>query len=128
MSNYTFDSLYTPKIESPTFGDKLSDSILGTNNLDFLNQKNQWEYWKSANINKYSYNVQGMLQAGINPLLNTNGLNNSTTSPISTQFNNNLGILGNTISKTANNLLSHFVPQSKEDKLNLLKSLLGFFH
>lgn len=119
-------NLYQPNIQKPSFGDKLSDKFLGTNNLDFKNQQNQYEYWKAANINKYSYNVQGMLNAGINPLVNTAGLNGTTNSPVSTNFSTNLGILGDSIVKTTKNLLSYIEPDSKQEQIQLLETLLGF--
>lgn len=119
-------NLYTPNISKPSFGNKLSDKFFGTNNVDFINQQNQYEYWKAANINKYSYNIQGMLQAGINPTINTAGLNSITSSPVSQSFQSNLGILGESVAKSAKNLLSYIEPSSKQDSLQLLQTLLGF--
>ena len=67
-----------------------------------------------------------MLQAGINPLANTAGLNSSTASPVSSQFSSNLGILGDSIVKTTKNLLSYIEPNSKQEQIQLLETLLGF--
>lgn len=119
-------NLYQPNISKPSIGDKFSDTFLGTNKVDSINQQNQMEYWKAANINKYSYNLQGMLNAGINPLVNTAGLNGTTNSPVSTNFNNNLGFLGNYITKYAKNVLSNFIPNSKKENMEMLKVLLNF--
>ena len=102
-------NLYQPNIQKPSIGDKFSDTFLGTNKVDSLNQFNQYEYWKAANINKYSYNVQGMLNAGINPLINTAGLNGTTNSPVSTNYSSNLGAFGDYVLKCTKNIFSHLI-------------------
>ena len=119
-------NLYQPNIQKPSIGDKFSDTFLGTNKVDSLNQQNQYEYWKAANINKYSYNVQGMLNAGINPLVNTAGLNGTTNSPVSTNFGGNLGAFGDYVLKFTKNILSQLTPNSKQETMEMAKMLLNF--
>lgn len=119
-------NLYSPNIQKPSAGDKFSDTFLGTNKVESINQQNQMEYWKAANINKYSYNVQGMLNAGINPLVNAAGLNGTTNSPVSTNYSSNLGAFGDYVLKSTKNILSQLTPNSKEEQMEMLKILLSF--
>ncbi len=64
---------------------------------------------KAVNINKFNWNKQGMVQAGINPLLNTQGLNGVSQAPtskmtksndlLSRTFNKCLTVLGKQLEK-----------------------------
>lgn len=60
--------MYSPNIQNSNLGDKLSDSILGTNRVHNINMSNNYELQKAVNVNKFNWNKQGMISAGINPL------------------------------------------------------------
>lgn len=67
---------YKPNLVSHNGADRLSDFFLGTNKKQLSTLNNEYELKKAENINKYSWNVQGMKQAGINPVLASNNAAN----------------------------------------------------
>ena len=67
-----------------------------------------------------------MLNAGINPLINTAGLNGTTNSPVSTNYSSNLGAFGDYVLKCTKNILSQLTPNSKQETMEMAKMLLNF--
>lgn len=78
---------YIPNTLTASWTDKLSDRFLGTNKVNQINAHNQYEFQKATNINKYSWNMQGMVQAGMNPLLNAGATNTVANSQANGAFN-----------------------------------------
>lgn len=79
----TTNSPVDPNYKTPSHLDSLSDIFLGTNNKDIINLHNQNEFNKLQianqlgagifankyiNENKYLWNKNGLIKAGINPL------------------------------------------------------------
>lgn len=85
--------LFTPNLQSSSYSDKMSDKWLGTNNVSNINMSNNYELQKAVNLNKYSWNVQGMKAAGINPLMATNQLGGVSSSQSSSQQSGETGLL-----------------------------------
>nr|WEW54518.1 MAG: hypothetical protein [Microvirus Sku211] len=75
--------VYAPSYSSTNFGDQMSDAWLGTNKVSQKDMLNSLEQQKATALNKYEWNKQGMLSAGINPLMNPSGLNSADASPSS---------------------------------------------
>lgn len=81
--------LLTPNLKSASFGDALSDKFLGTNRVNQVQTMNNYELQKAVNVNKFNWNKEGMIQAGINPLANSGGLNGVAASQASDEQNGN---------------------------------------
>lgn len=107
--------MYKPNFKTSNIVDKLSDKYLGTNRVNQIQyynnmeqQKHQanlnYELQKAVNTNKYEWNKQGMISAGINPLAASNNISNVSSSQgqINTgapQENRDMGYLMNTLNK-----------------------------
>lgn len=77
--------MYKPNLQNTNLGDKFSDFWLGTNNSgvkDVLNQMElakwtaniNYDLQEAVNTNKYNWNKEGMIKAGINPLISSSNL------------------------------------------------------
>lgn len=90
--------LYNPDLQNTNIGDSLSDTFLGTNNKEMKNITNSYELDKAKTINKFGWNKQGMVDAGINPLINPQGLN-GVSSGSSSNMSKSTDLLSRTINK-----------------------------
>lgn len=84
--------VFTPNIQEPTRADKLSDKWHGTSIVATKNMLNNMELQKAINVNKYAWNKEGMIQAGINPLMNTTSLGSISNSQAQSSYNGNVGV------------------------------------
>lgn len=86
----------SPEIKTPSGLQKLSDKFLGTNYVNSINTVNDYNLQKAVNVNKYSWNLEGMKAAGINPIAaGASALSSNTGSQASSNSSGDLGALGN---------------------------------
>lgn len=117
--------MYEPNIQQSSFGDKMSDKFLGTNKVHNINMLNNYELQKAINLNKFNWNKQGMLSAGINPLSATSQLGGVSQSQAQSSQSTDPGLFGNMALNTVKDILNIINPveQFKEFK-SLVKSKL----
>ncbi len=84
---------YTPNIKDSNIWDKLSDKWLGTNKVHNTNLNNNYELQKAININKYGWNMEGMMASGINPMMASGNLSNIAASGAQSSQSQNEGLI-----------------------------------
>ncbi len=113
--------ILTPNLKSSSLGDKLSDKFLGTNRVNQIHTMNNYELQRAINVNKFNWNKEGMIQAGINPLANSGMLNWISSSQAQDEQNPSLGYLGDQVMEVIDML--NPIKQLKELK-SFVKDLL----
>lgn len=116
--------VFKPNLQNSTFGDKLSDKFLGTNKVHNINMLNNYELQKAVNLNKYNWNKEGMISAGINPLISSGGLSGVSQSQAQSNQSGDAGYLGEFISSVIDEL--NPVKQIREMK-SMVKSMFHIF-
>lgn len=76
---YVNNDPYTPHFQTTNFGDSFTDFLGITNNKAKKQAANNIEVAKAINMNKYTWNKEGMLAAGINPLIASSNLGSVST-------------------------------------------------
>lgn len=92
------------ELQNSSLGDKLSDKFLGTNNVANKNMINNYNLQKAINLNKYSWNVEGMRASGINPLANSSQLGNVSSSQSTSDQSGDPGFFVNEVLDTMKQL------------------------
>ena len=117
--------MYSPRIQQTNWATKVSDKLFGTNFTDTINNANKYEYQKATNINKYAWNVQGMQQAGINPLANAAATGSVAQSAAGSSQSGDMGDIAGGILNGVKDILHEVNPMNSYKELKgLVRSFL----